>query len=106
MLPFYGTADVAYIPNGSIVGVSKIPRLVNRFARRLQIQERLARQVGEAFVNTEFPPLGVAVHVVGKHLCMMARGVRQTGAEMESNFLTGMFRTDPAARAEFFARIH
>ena len=105
MLPFFGEVDIAYIPNGAILGVSKLARLVEVYARRLQVQERLARQIGEALQDTEEnAPLGVAVHMTGKHLCMMARGVKQQQAEMETNYLTGAFRTDAAARAEFFAR--
>tara|TARA_Y100001951_G_scaffold105192_1_gene120571 strand:+ start:3260 stop:4114 length:855 start_codon:yes stop_codon:yes gene_type:complete len=105
MLPFYGKADIAYIPNGAILGVSKMARLVDVYARRLQVQERLARQVGEALQSAKpNPPLGVAVHMIGKHLCMMARGVKQQESEMETNYLTGVFRSDSAARAEFFSR--
>ena len=105
MLPFFGEVDIAYIPNGAILGVSKLARLVEVYARRLQVQERLARQIGEALQDTkENAPLGVAVHMTGKHLCMMARGVKQQQAEMETNYLTGAFRTKAAARAEFFAR--
>ena len=105
MLPFFGKVDIAYIPDGAILGVSKIARLVDVYARRLQVQERLARQIGDALQNTKTcPPLGVAVHMTGQHLCMMTRGVKQQQAEMETNYLTGVFRTDPAARAEFFAR--
>jgi GTP cyclohydrolase IA len=105
MLPFFGEVDIAYIPNGAILGVSKLARLVEVYARRLQVQERLARQIGEALQDTkENAPLGVAVHMTGKHLCMMARGVKQQQAEMETNYLTGVFRTESATRAEFFAR--
>ena len=107
MLPFWGTTDIAYIPQGAIVGLSKIPRLVNIFARRLQVQERLARQVGEALAtgSNGYQPLGVAVHMIGQHFCMMARGVKQSETEMETNYLTGVFRTVASARAEFFARV-
>ena len=105
MLPFFGNVDVAYIPDGAILGVSKIARLVDIYARRLQVQERLARQIGEALQNAKpCRPLGVAVHMTGQHLCMMTRGVKQQQAEMETNYLTGAFREKDAARAEFFAR--
>lgn len=105
LLPFFGTVDIAYVPAGAVLGVSKVARLVDVYARRLQVQERLARQIGEALQNTDsYPPLGVAVHMKGQHLCMMARGVRQQQAELETNYLTGIFRTEPSARAEFFAR--
>ena len=109
MLPFYGYVDIGYVPDGRIIGVSKLARLTDIYARRLQVQERLARQIGEAL---EENTLGVAVHIVGKHLCMMARGVRQTESEMETNYLTGIFRAlngneskHISARAEFFNRI-
>ena len=101
LLPFYGTVDVGYVPNGAVLGVSKMARLVDAYARRLQIQERLARQVGEALAQADPAPLGVAVRIRGQHLCMMARGVKQQDAVMETNYLTGVFRTDAAARHEF-----
>ena len=109
MLPFFGRVDIGYIPNGKIVGVSKLARLVHIYSRRLQVQERLARQIGEAL---EKDTKGVAVHVSGKHLCMMARGVQQTESEMETNYMTGIFRAldnsdniHISARAEFMNTI-
>jgi len=106
MLPFFGTADVGYIPNGAVVGLSKIARLVDNKARQFQIQERLARDIGNSLQNalTEHPPLGVAVVLRGQHLCMKARGVKQQNAVMETNYLTGVFRKDDSARHEFLNR--
>ena len=106
MLPFFGTADVGYIPNGAVVGLSKIARLVDNKARQFQIQERLARDIGNSLQNaaTEYPPLGVAVVRKGQHLCMQARGVRQQNAVMETNYLTGIFRESISAKQEFLNR--
>jgi GTP cyclohydrolase I len=104
MLPFFGTAHVAYIPNGKIVGLSKIPRLIEIFARRLQVQERLTEQITKA-INEELQPKGVACVIHGTHLCMMARGVQQQQAKMTTFSLCGVFRDKPEARAEFFAAI-
>jgi len=105
MLPYFGSADVAYIPNGQVIGLSKIPRLVKHLARRMTIQERLSREIGETIAagpgNNEAMPIGVAVHMTGQHLCMMARGVEETQAVAETNWLTGAFRNEDAARAEF-----
>lgn len=98
MLPFWGQADVAYIPNGSVIGVSKIPRLVNHKARRLQIQERLTTEIGRALQDRT---LGVAVSIRAHHACMMARGVKQHHSRLVTNFISGKFETDPAARTEF-----
>ena len=98
MLPFFGTVSIGYVPAGKVVGVSKLSRIVDVFARRLQIQERMTRQIGElleAYVQ------GVGVHVEARHLCMMSRGVEQQGGSMVTNYLTGMFRDSPSARAEF-----
>ena len=106
MLPFFGTADVGYIPNGAVIGLSKIARLVDNKARQFQIQERLARDIGNSLQNasTEHPPLGVAVVLRGQHLCMKARGVKQQNAIMETNYLTGVFKEDNSAKQEFLNR--
>ena len=107
MLPFFGTADVGYIPNGAVVGLSKIARLVDVYARRFQIQERLAREIAEALAVEDgraTAPLGVAVQIRASHLCMQARGVRQLSAKMETNFLTGVFLLEDSARAEFLRK--
>ena len=104
LLPFYGKVHVAYIPNGRIVGLSKIPRLVDMFARRLQVQERLTTQIAEA-LEEALMPRGVAVVVEGAHLCMLMRGVQKQGASMITSHVMGAFRTDRATRAEFMALI-
>ena len=100
MLPFFGTATVAYVPKGWVVGVSKMARLVDHYARRLQIQERLTEEIA-ASLNQPDKTLGVAVMVTGKHMCMMMRGVEQPNPEMTTTCLTGVFRDDAKARAEF-----
>ena len=102
MIPFFGTVAVGYIPRGHIIGVSKFARLVDLFARRLQVQERLTRQIGES-LTPHIPD--VAVSIRGQHLCMMARGVRQGRAVMTTNFLTGEFRDSHETRSEFFEGI-
>ena len=104
LLPFYGKVHVAYIPNGKIVGLSKIPRLVDMFARRLQVQERLTTQIAEA-VEEALSPRGVAVVVEGAHLCMLMRGVQKQSASMVTSHVKGVFRTDRATRQEFMALI-
>ena len=104
LLPFFGRAHVAYIPNGRIVGLSKIPRLVEMFARRLQVQERLTVEIAEALEQT-LEPKGVAVVVEAIHLCVMMRGVSQQNAFAITSSLRGAFRTDPKTRAEFMELI-
>lgn len=102
LLPFYGKVAIGYLPNGRVIGVSKLARIVNAYARRLQIQERLTRQVGELLlphVN------GVAVHIEAQHLCMLARGVEQQESSMVTNYLTGSFREKPQTRHEFLSSI-
>ena len=105
MLPFYGKVHAAYIPNGKIVGLSKIPRLVDMFARRLQVQERLTIQIAEA-LEEALQPKGVAVVVEGAHLCMLMRGVQKQSASMVTSHVMGVFRTDRATRQEFMALIN
>lgn len=102
MLPFFGTADVGYIPDGQVVGISKLSRLVTHYAKRLQIQERLARDIGEALAPNVN---GVAVHIAAQHMCMMARGVSQDNSIMTTNYLTGVFRDNPETRSEFLCAI-
>ena len=104
LLPFFGTCHVAYLPNGRIVGLSKIPRLVNHFARRLQVQERLTCQIAET-LQEELQPQGVAVVMEARHLCLMMRGVAKQNASMVTSAMLGRFRTDPKTRSEFFALI-
>ena len=104
MLPFYGKVHVAYIPNGKIVGLSKIPRLVDMFARRLQVQERLTTQIAEA-IEDALQPRGVAVVVEGAHMCMRMRGVQKQNAGMITSHVKGAFRTDRATRQEFMSLV-
>jgi len=108
MLPFYGKAHVAYIPNGQIVGLSKIPRIVDVFARRLQVQERLTTQIKEC-IQTVLKPLGVAVVIEAHHLCMMMRGIQKQNSITTTSDFTGVFRNDKT-RAEFLnlisAKLH
>ena len=100
MLPFYGYANIAYIPKGKIIGLSKLARITDMFARRLQVQERLTTQIAEA-VQEILEPQGVAVVLEAKHLCMMARGVEKKSSDMVTSHVLGIFRTDRATRAEF-----
>lgn len=103
LLPFTGRAHIVYLPDEQIVGLSKIPRLVHAFARRLQIQERLTDQVATALWE-HLDPLGVVVMVEATHSCMVLRGVKSTG-EMRTTALRGVFKNDPAARAEAYSMI-
>lgn len=105
MLPFFGRAHVAYIPNGKIIGLSKIPRLVDLFARRLQVQERLTHQVADAIQNL-LNPHGVAVVMEASHLCMMMRGVEKQGSRTITSTVLGAFREDQRTRKEFFALLN
>lgn len=100
MLPFYGSAAVAYIPNGKIVGLSKLARCVDHYSRRLQNQERITKQVADR-LQSELAPIGVAVVLKARHFCMEMRGVRKRGAYTTTSCLLGAFKDDAAARAEF-----
>lgn len=102
MADIFGTVTIAYIPNGSIVGLSKLSRLVNIFARRLQVQERLTAQIADALVE-HLEPLGVGVVVKARHMCMESRGICQQGHHTVTTALRGVLREQPAARAEFLA---
>jgi len=102
MAPFFGTATIAYIPNGSIIGLSKLNRVVKAFAQRLQVQERLTTQIANA-MEEHLQPLGVAVRLQARHMCMESRGVCQSGHTTVTNTLRGAFRTQPETRAEFLA---
>ncbi len=104
MLPFIGRAHVAYIPDGTVVGLSKIPRIVDMFARRLQVQERMTRQIAD-FIRDLLNPQGVAVVVEGLHLCMMMRGVKKHNARMTTSAMHGAFRANLATRQEFLDNI-
>ncbi len=100
MLPFFGRVHVAYIPKGKVIGLSKIPRIVEMFARRLQVQERLTVNIAETLEEL-LEPKGVAVVVEAIHLCMMMRGVRQQNASAITSSIRGEFENDPKTRAEF-----
>jgi GTP cyclohydrolase IA len=100
MLPFFGRAHIAYIPNGSIVGLSKVPRIVEVFARRLQVQERLTEQIAGA-LHDVLKPLGVGVVIEAYHLCMMMRGVEKQNSKTITSALRGSFRSDQRTREEF-----
>lgn len=105
LLPFVGVAHVAYLPNGRYVGLSKIPRVVEVFARRLQLQERLTEQVTTTIMGSELAPKGAACVIKAKHLCLACRGVKKQNAVMVTSSLCGAFRNDPATRAEFMRLI-
>ncbi len=105
LLPFFGRAHVAYIPNGRILGLSKLPRIVDVFARRLQVQERLTEQVADA-VQEVLRPAGVGVVVEAYHLCMMMRGVEKQNSRTVTSALTGVFRDDARTRDEFLRLAH
>ena len=100
MLPFFGTCHVGYLPKGKVVGLSKIPRLVGVFAHRLQLQERMTREIAEA-LNGAVAPKGVGVVVEARHLCMEMRGVEKPGGQLITSCMLGTFRKDPRTRAEF-----
>ncbi|HSJ53010.1 MAG TPA: GTP cyclohydrolase I FolE [Anaerolineae bacterium] len=104
MLPFFGQAHVAYIPDGKVIGLSKIPRIVEMFARRLQVQERMTRQIAE-FLDETLNPLGVAVVVEGMHMCSAMRGVKKANARMTTSAMLGTFKKNHATRTEFFAHL-
>lgn len=102
LLPFIGRAHVAYIPQGKVIGLSKVARLVDVFARRLQIQENLTIQIADALMKT-LHPAGVGVVVEAKHLCMMMRGVEKQNSSMKTSCLLGSFKDDARTRSEFFS---
>ena len=104
MLPFVGRAHVAYIPRDKVVGLSKIPRIVDMFARRLQVQERMTQQIA-SFLMDVLDPLGVGVVVEGAHMCSMMRGVKKANARMVTSALMGCFRESEKTRAEFLSHV-
>jgi GTP cyclohydrolase I len=104
LLPFFGSAAVAYIPEGRIVGLSKIPRIVEMYARRLQMQERLTQQVAD-FLMERLRPKGVGVVIEATHLCAAMRGVRKPGTIMTTSAVLGIFRSNDKTRAEFFSHL-
>ena len=100
LLPFFGKAHVAYIPDGKIIGLSKIPRIVEMFGRRLQVQERMTKEIAET-LNDVLQPKGVAVVLEGRHLCMQMRGVEKKNSYATTSFMVGLFREDARTRKEF-----
>jgi len=104
LLPFFGTAAVAYIPRGRVIGLSKIPRVVEMFARRLQVQERLTQQVAD-FLMERLDPKGVGVVMEATHLCAAMRGVRKPGTLMTTSAVLGLFRSNDKTRAEFLSHL-
>ena len=105
MLPFFGKAHIAYYPNGRIVGLSKLPRVVDVFARRLQVQERMTDQIADALMDI-LEPMGVGVVVEAYHLCMMMRGVEKQNSKTVTSALRGIFRDDAKTRDEFLRLAH
>ena len=104
LLPFFGKVHVAYIPNGKVIGLSKIPRLIDAFSRRLQIQERLTTQIAEAIQNA-IEPQGVGVVIEARHLCMMMRGVEKQHSAAVTSSMLGSFRSEQETRTEFLSLI-
>jgi GTP cyclohydrolase I len=105
LMPFIGSAHVAYLPSGAVLGVSKLARIVDCFARRLQVQERLTDQIAE-FIMTSLKPKGVAVVIEASHSCMTIRGIKKPGSVMVTSSLRGIFRKDPRSRNEVMSLIH
>jgi GTP cyclohydrolase I len=105
LLPFYGRAHIAYVPNGRIVGLSKLPRIVDVYSRRLQVQERLTTQVAEA-LEAVLQPQGVAVVIEASHLCMVMRGVQKQSSQTMTSAMRGIFKTDARTRGEFLELLH
>ena len=105
LVPFIGHAHVAYIPKGKIIGLSKIPRIVDMFARRLQIQERMTREIAD-FLTSAVEPQGVGVVIEALHLCASMRGVKKAQARMVTSAMVGVFKRDARTRGEFMEHIH
>ena len=104
LLPFFGKTHVGYIPNGKVIGLSKVPRIIDMFSRRLQIQERLTRQIAET-IQTVLDPIGVAVVMEGRHMCMQMRGVEKQNSLATTSSMLGKFRESDRTRSEFLAII-
>ncbi|MEW6233930.1 MAG: GTP cyclohydrolase I FolE [Candidatus Omnitrophota bacterium] len=105
LLPFFGKAHIGYIPKGKVLGLSKMPRLVEVFSRRLQLQERLTQQIADA-IEKAIQPAGVAVVTEAEHMCMMMRGVEKTNSKTVASAMRGLFRTNRLTRTEFMSFIH
>ncbi len=105
LIPFFGKAHVGYIPNGKVIGLSKIPRIIDMFSRRLQVQERLTSQIADA-VNNVLTPKGVAVVMEGQHMCMQMRGVQKQSSYTSTSAMHGKFRTSAETRSEFLSIIN
>jgi GTP cyclohydrolase I len=105
LLPFFGRAHVAYLPRNKVIGLSKIPRIVDMYAHRLQVQERMTQQIAH-FIQETINPLGVGVVIEGQHLCMMMRGIKKEQASMTTSAMLGGFRTHLETRMEFLNMIH
>ena len=104
LLPFFGAAAVAYIPRGKVIGLSKIPRIVEMYARRLQVQERMTQQIAD-FLNERLGPQGVGVVIEANHLCAVMRGIRKPGTVMTTSAVLGLFRSRDRTRSEFFSHL-
>ena len=104
LLPFMGKAHVGYIPNGKVLGLSKVPRIIDIYARRLQLQERLTHEIANS-INNFLSPKGVAIVIDGQHLCMRMRGVQKQNATMRTSSMTGIFRKEEKTREEFLQLI-
>jgi len=104
LLPFFGRAHIGYVPDGRVVGLSKLPRLVDAYSHRLQLQERMTRQIADA-INTVVTPRGVGVVVEGRHLCVEMRGVEKESSQTVTSCMLGVFRRDPRTRAEFLSHL-
>ena len=100
LIPFFGKAHVGYIPNGKVIGLSKIPRIIDMFSRRLQVQERLTHQIADA-INSVLNPKGVSIVMEGRHMCMQMRGVEKQNSYATTSSMLGIFRQDPRTRDEF-----
>ena len=105
LLPFFGKAHVGYIPNGKVIGLSKIPRIIDMFSRRLQVQERLTHQVAEVLQDV-LNPIGVAVVMEGRHMCMQMRGVEKQNSFASTSAMLGQFRKSSETRSEFLSIIN